>query len=463
MNKTIQLLIVAVVVVGGGLIALVAHGLSSGVPVETAIVAKGPIHECIDERGKTRLPETFLITMPFGGRIKSISLVEGDPVEAGQVVAEIIPLDLDLTVDEATAVVERLDAALRKNADLSIEQTTLQQAKKFVESMTDTVKAAEARVDSGGAKHAYALKNLARIEELFGAKTLTQDELDKAQLLEVETSVELEQDRLVFSSMQALEAATFLMPKMTEQFIARKSLGGAVMEKEKAEAVARLRQIQENQKRGTMTSPVSGVVLDRPVTNERYLPAGTTLMEIGRLHDMEVEVDVLSLDAANVRVNNPVEIHGPVVGIGSDTVRQSRPVRGTVKRIFPAGFTKISSLGVEQQRVKIVVEIDPDDLKWLQSERGLGVGYRVRVRIITAEKTEAVVVPRSTLFRDAQGRWQLYAVQRDRAHSRTVQLGMLNDELAEITEGVQVGDEVILTPQSNLSAGQLVSPRPDGY
>ena len=323
--------------------------------------------------------------------------------------------------------------------------------------MTSTVKSAEARVDSGRAKHEYAGKNLARIEELFGAETLPQDDLDRAQLLEVETSVELEQDRLVFSSMQALEAATFLLPQMTEQFIARKSLSGAVLEKEKAEAVARLRQVEEDQKRGTMTSPIGGVVLDRPVTNERYLPAGQTLMEIGRLQDMEVEVDVLSLDAVNVKVNNRVEIHGPAVGTRLDADHQSRPVQGSVKRIFPAGFTKISSLGVEQQRVKIIVDIDADDLDWLQQERGLGVGYRVRVRIITAEKSEAVVVPRSTLFRDAQGRWQLYAVEAGRAQTRTVQLGMLNDELAEVVDGVRVGDEVILAPESNLSAGQLVS------
>jgi HlyD family secretion protein len=460
MNKTTGLLIIAVVVVGAVVIGLLAHGLSSGVPVEVAVVAKGPIHECIDERGKTRLPETFLITMPFNGRIESISLTEGDPVTAGQVVAKIVPVDLDLSVDEATAVVQRLKAALHKNADLSIEQTTLQQAKMFVESMENTVKSAEARVDSGAAKHEYALKHLARVEELFGEKTLTQDELDRAQLLEVETSVALEQDRLVFSSMQALEAATSLLPTMTGQFIARKSLSGAVLEKEEAEAVARLRQVEQDQKRGTMTSPISGVVLDRPVTNERYLPAGQTLMEIGRLEEMEVEVDVLSLDAVNVKVNNPVEIHGPVVGTRSDADRGSRPVHGTVKRIFPAGFTKISSLGVEQQRVKIIVDIDSNDLKWLLEERGLGVGYRVRVRIITAEKDEAVVVPRSTLFRNAQGRWQLYAVEGGRAQTRTVQLGMLNDELAEVIDGVDPGDEVILAPESNLSTGQLVSTGP---
>ena len=457
MNKTnkrtwlsIEVILTEVaVVVLLGVIGLVAHGLSSGISVEVVVVTQGPIHECIDERGKTRLPETYLVTMPFDGRVESISLVERDLVKEGDVVAKIVPLDLDLSVDEATAVVQRLEAALHKNADLSIENTTLEQAKKFVESMTDTVKSAKARVDSGDAKHAYALKNLARVEELTGEKTLTQHDLDKAQLLEVETSVELQQDRLVFSSMQALEAATSLLPKMTEQFMARKSLSGAVLEKEKAEATARLRQVEQDQKRGTMTSPVSGVVLDRPVTNERYLPAGQTLMEIGRLEDMEVEVDVLSLDAVNAKVGNRAEIHGPVVG--------SQPVYGTVKRIFPAGFTKISSLGVEQQRVKIIVDIDPDDLERLLRERGLGVGYRVRVKIITAEKDDAVVVPRSALFRNADGLWQLYAVEQGRAQARTVQLGMLNDELAEVVDGVQVDDEVILAPQSNLSAGQLVS------
>ena len=206
-----------------------------------------------------------------------------------------------------------------------------------------------------------------------------------------------------------------------------------------------------------MTSPVSGVVLERLVTNERFLPAGEILMEIGQLEDMEVEVDVLSLDAVNVKIGNRVELHGPAVGTRLDTDQESRPIRGTVKRIFPAGFTKISSLGVEQQRVRIIVDIDPDDLKWLQEERGLGVGYRVRARIITAEKAEAVVVPRSTLFRNVNGDWQLYAVEEGRAKARVVRLGMLNDETAEVLEGVKVGDLVVLAPESSLSDGVLVS------
>ena len=457
MKWTTWVLIIAVTLIGGGAIGLLAHALSSGVPVEVSKVATGPIHECIDERGKTRLPETYRITMPFNGRIESVSLVEGDPVEAGQIVAKIVPFDLDLSVKEATAVVDRLEAALVKNADRSIEQTTLEQARRFVESMTATVQAAATRMESGEAKHAYALKHLGRIEELRGSDAASQDDLDKAQLLEVETSVDVDQDRLVLSAMKALEAATFLLPKMTQQFMDRKSLDGAVLEKEKAEATARLRQVEQDQQRGTMTSPVSGVVLEREVSNERFLPAGQTLMEIGKLDDMEVEVDVLSLDAVDVKIGNRVELHGPAVGKRLDTDQQPRPIRGTVKRIFPAGFTKISSLGVEQQRVKIIVDIDPHDLKWLQDERGLGVGYRVRARIITAEKAEAVVVPRSTLFRNADGGWQLYVVEEGRARTRVVQVGMLNDETAEVLDGIKVGDAVVLAPESSLSDGKKVS------
>ncbi len=457
MKRTTWILIVAAVIFGGGAIGLLVHSLSTGIPVEVRQVALGPIHECIDERGKTRLPETCRITMPFNGRIESISLVEGDPVEAGQVVAKIVPLDLDLSVKEATAVVDRLGAALVKNADRTVEETTLEQARRFVESMTATVQAAETRLETGVAKHTYAKKHLGRIEELRGSNAVSEDDLDQAQLLEIETSVDVEKDRLVLSSMKALEAATFLLPKMTQQFMDRKSLDGAVLEKEKAEATARLRQVEQDQQRGTMTSPVGGVVLERPVTNERFLPAGQTLMEIGKLEDMEVEVDVLSLDAVNVKIGNRVELHGPAVGERLDTDQKPRPIGGTVKRIFPAGFTKISSLGVEQQRVKIIVDIDPDDLKWLQAERGLGVGYRVRARIITAEKAQAVVVPRSTLFRNATGGWQLYAVEEGRAKARVVQVGMLNDESAEILEGVKVGDTVVLAPESSLLEGKLVS------
>jgi HlyD family secretion protein len=184
------------------------------------------------------------------------------------------------------------------------------------------------------------------------------------------------------------------------------------------------------------------------VTNERFLNAGSPLLEIGRLEDLEVEADILSLDVVSAKKGDRVEIYGPAIG--------KIPARGTVERIYPAGFTKVSSLGVEQQRVKVLVRFDRADLQRLRAEQALGVGYRVRVRIITAEKSRALVIPRSAMFRGTDGSWQVYVVRGGRAVIAKVTIGMINDEQAEVLDGLAAEEPVIRSPESSLIDGQRV-------
>jgi len=419
-----------------------------GVPVKVAAAKIGPIDEFVIERGKTRLPRTYVITMPSTGRIEPIVLEEGSPVKRDQVVARMVPLDLELDVTEATAAAERLDKAIIENNATNVEETALMQAAKFVESMRETVKAAHERVLSGQAAYDYAKKNYGRIAPLAKTGAKTQDELDQAELQKIQSASDYRQDELVYSSMKALEAATNLMPTMIEQYIGNKSLSGAVLQKQLAEAQARQRRIVENQRRGTMTSPIDGTVLERFVTNEQYLAAGTRLLELGRLEDLEVEADVLTLDAVNVKDHNPVEIFGPAVG--------KPPARGVVTRIYPAGFTKISSLGVEQQRVKVIVAIDNEDRQRLLNERHVEVGYRVHVKIFTAGKPEALVIPRTALLRGDKNQWQVFVVRNGRATIETVTIGLLNDQWADVTEGLKEGDRVVVAPESSLVPGSRV-------
>ena len=146
-----------------------------------------------------------------------------------------------------------------------------------------------------------------------------------------------------------------------------------------AEAEIRLREAQKNAGRGTMASPVDGVVLERAVSNERQVTAGTVLLRIGRWDDLEIEADVLSQDVVRVKPGHEVEVHGAAIG--------PEPARAEVTRVFPAGFTKVSSLGVEQQRVKVVMKFQSSDLQRLREQNDLGVDYRVRVRVFTAAPT----------------------------------------------------------------------------
>ncbi|MGW8257868.1 MAG: efflux RND transporter periplasmic adaptor subunit [Thermoguttaceae bacterium] len=446
--KTTTWLVISVLVIGLLLAAVFSGWFSSAVPVEGAKVRRGAIREFIDEQAKTRLPVTYLITMPFQGRIEAISLSEGTTVKKDQLVAQIVPRDLQLAVEEAAAAVQRLDASIKENADVKVEESAYSQALQFVRSMRATVKAAFERMKAGKAKFDYAIRDLGRIQQLATTGARTQDDLDQAILQKVQGEVDYQQDQLVYTAMQAMAAATDLMPTMVRQYIERKGLAEGVLAKQKAEAEARLQQVLRDQKRGAIHSPINGVVLNRDITNERFLSAGRTIMEIGRLEDMEIEADILTLDVVAAKVGDQVEIYGPAIG---------KPVaHGTVDRIFPAGFTKVSSLGVEQQRVKVIIRFNKEDLKRLLKERGLGVGYRVRVRVFTGESSNALIIPRSALFRSPAGGWQVYAISSGTAQIQDVDVGLMNDEQVEIEKGLDEGELVILAPESSLTPGSRV-------
>jgi HlyD family secretion protein len=387
--------------------------------------------------------------MPFQGRIEAIELTEGTPVAKDQVVAQIVPRDLELSVEEAKAAVERLEDSIKESSNHDLENTAYKQSQNFVDSTAATVLAAFERLRSGEAKLDFAVKHFNRINELDKTKAISKDELEGAELQKVQCDVDYRQDQLVYKAMVAMAAATNLMPTMVEQYIERKNLGVSVLQRQKEEAEARLKQAKRDQIRGTMRSPVSGVVLARSISNERYLSAGTTLLEIGCLEDMEVEADVLTLDAVAAKPGDAVEIYGPAIG--------KPAAKGKVLRIYPAGFTKVSSLGVEQQRVKVIVGFDSkDELKRLIAERGLGVGYRVRVKITTQSKSSSLLATRSALFRAADGSWQVYAVRGGTARLQTVKVGLMNDERVEIESGLDEGEQVVLAPESSLTDGSRV-------
>jgi HlyD family secretion protein len=439
-----------VVAVGGT--AAVYFSLSSGLPVQTAQVTRGPIREFVDERGKTRLPEDHLITMPFAGRVESIGLIEGQTVTAGQIVARISPTDVDEEVAEARAAVARLDASLVENDDATVEESTREQAELFAESMISTVAAAEARKIAGKSRLDYSEIFLGRTRKLAETGAETQDDLDKAELAYVESQIDYRTDVLTVESLKAMQAATNLLPRIVTEQISKKSLSAAVIRQQKQEAEARLRQAVTRKERSEMKSPIDGVVLERAITNEQYLTAGTTLLRIGQLDQLEIEADVLSEDVVQIRPHDPVEIYGPAV-----STTAGHGVAGMVHRIHPSGFMKISSLGVEQQRVTIIVRFAEGVLSQLRAERELGVDYRVRVRVFTDERASTLLVPRSAIFRSAANGWEVFVVRADRAEKQTVEVGLMNDEAVEVTSGLTEGDTVILAPESNLEAGTRVS------
>lgn len=419
-----------------------------GTPVEAAAARRDSIRQFVDEQGTTRLPETHRMTMPYEGRIAPIALREGDAVKKGQEVAQFVMVDVDLALEGAQAAVERLGKSIAENDDASVELTGLKQAVKFVESMDTTVKAAQNRVRAGQAKLELANNNLERTQRLLAKGQATQEQLEAISVRHVEADVDYHQDQLVLSALTSMQAATSLLPTLVQQYIDRKKLAHAVLEQERAEAQARLAQRTLDKRRATLVSPVDGIVLERFETNERLMPGGTPLLTIGEIERLEIEIDVLSQDVVDVRPGQEAEIYGPAVG--------PKGARGTVDRIYPAGFTKVSSLGVEQQRVKVIVRFAEGELSRLWSTQHLSVGYRVRARIVTDARSGARVIPRSSLFRSPSGQWQVFAVRRGRARLQAVEIGLLNDEQAEVTSGLEDDEEVVLAPESNLVDGAKV-------
>lgn len=440
--------LLALVIIGGLVAAAVFSSLTSAVTVDAALPQTAEIREFVDEQAQTRLPLTHLITMPFDGRITAIDLPEGAFVKKDQVIAQVVPFDLELVVDEAEANIKRLDASIRESGDKTVEATSLKQSIEYVNSMLSTVEAAAARVQSGKAKFEFANNDLSRVRSLHERGSASIDQLQAAELRQVEASVDYRQDELILKSLQSVLAATQLIPTLVKQYMDRKDLSVAVLDNEKSQAQIRLQQQLRDRERGQMKSPIDGVVLERLETNERRIAPGTVLVKIGNPNDLEIEADVLSQDVVRVKLGDEVEIYGPAVGPDG--------AKGQVARIYPAGFTKVSSLGVEQQRVKVIVQFAPNELSRLREHLALGVGYRVRVRIITAAKPQALTVPRSALFRGPAGNWQLFAIRSGKAQLTDVNVGLMNDERVEIVGGVAADEQVVLAPESTLVDGTRV-------
>ena len=164
---------------------------------------------------------------------------------------------------------------------------------------------------------------------------------------------------------------------------------------------------------------------------------------------LEIEADVLTQDVVKVQLGDPVDIIGSALG--------GKSISGTVGRIYPQGFTKVSSLGVEQQRVKVIVNFDDGVLDQLKLDgKTLGVDYRLRVKIYTDEKAKTITVPRAAVFRSGAGSWQAFAIEAGIARLRDVTIGLRNDFDVEIIDGIAVGETVIIAPDSTITDGLRV-------
>jgi HlyD family secretion protein len=385
------------VLAGAALVAVLAAVAlwPQSIEAEVAVVGKGPLQVTVDEEGETRVRDRFVVSAPVAGRVLRIELEPGDPVARGAVVATFLPADPVL-----------LDARAR----------------------------AEARAAEGAAEAAVGRARAER-ERAKAALALARSERDRTR--------ELAGQRIVSSEMLEARETAF---RAAEEALRAAEFAVRAAEHEREMAQARVATPpRAGGRQTTIRAPIDGVVLRRVRESESVVAAGEPLLELGDPRRLEIVSDLLSTDAVKVRPGNPVLIEQ----WGGD-----RTLGGRVRRVEPSGFMKISALGVEEQRVNVVVDFDDPAGAWA----ALGDGYRVEVRIVIWEAPEVVKVPTTSLFRRGE-EWAVFAVEGGRARERPVGVGRRNGLEAEITSGLAAGARVIVHPSDRVQDGTRVAAR----
>ena len=342
----------------------------------TGAVTQGPLQETFTEEAKTRLKQRYAIAAPVSGTLQRITLEPGDAVQEGQPVAYIAPAASTL-----------LDDRSRAQAEADVKSGQSQQA------------AASQRIAAARAAHQLAQASLKRARALAAGQAASQEALDQAQAAATRAAAEL-------AAAQADEQAA----------IARVAAARATLAHEGAAGESGARAPQP------VLSPVSGVVLRRSLQSATPVAAGQSLMEVGDTAQLEIEAEVLSTDAVRLAPGMAAR----VLRWGGEGALQAR-----VTRVEPGGFTKVSALGVQEQRTRVILELTSPRADWA----ALGDAWRVETEFITRQEENAVQVPASALFRTAAteggagstGGWALYVVENGRARLTPVRIGLHSD------------------------------------
>ena len=387
------------------MVGAIAYGFKpQPVSVDVETVSTGPMMVTVDEDGKTRIREKYVVSAPLAGRLRRIDLEPGDNTEAGvTLLATIEPGDPEL-----------LDAR------------ALAQAEARVKAAAAALKRAEPSLKNAQTSLEFAETELGRKRELAAAKALSQELLDDA---EMQYKMRSEEYR---SAKFAMEIATYELQQAEAAAIRTNP--------DSSDA------IENGSWNFRIDSPINGRVLRVLQESTSIVSAGTPLIELGDASDLEIEIDVLSSDAVRIKPGDRVVIEH----WGGD-----HDLEGRVQIVEPAAFTKISALGVEEQRVWVIVDIvDPP------SERPtLGDGYRVEGRIVTWESDRVLRVPTSALFRDDDRNWCVFAIDGTTARTVRIEIAHNNGLVAEVTSGLSDGDNVIVHPSDRVSDGVLIQRR----
>jgi HlyD family secretion protein len=437
------------IVIGVIIIAVAASMLlKKGIPVQVAKVKTGSIKEYVEERAKTSLPHVYHLTMPLEGRILPITLKAGTEVKKGDVVARIDQADLLTAQKRVEAEISAIKSQIAVNEYNALEKTALTESTDWIKTMAELVKSTQKKILANQQVYDYSLDYENTLKA--SGEAVSRIKNSEARKDTAVAKVETETAEINYNAMKLMQKIFDLCPTYINQFLTRKKLVRNIFEADLGNAKAKLEKIKRDLNRTIIKSPIDGVVLKRFVSNERFLPPSTPLLDIGNLATLEVTAGILSQEVVKVKQGNVVDIYGAAIG--------KTPIKGSVNRIKPEGYTKISSLGVEQQRVHVIISIDQASMTaFAKQGRLLGDGYRVQVRIYTATADNALIVPRTALFKGNDGSWELFIVKDGKAMLQNVQIGLINDEKAQILNGISEHDSVIIAPPASLTSGTKVS------
>ncbi|MEZ4250414.1 MAG: efflux RND transporter periplasmic adaptor subunit [Polyangiales bacterium] len=393
--------VLTILFVGGVAALLVVAAMPKPVPVDVAEVARGPLEVTIDEDGITRVKDRYVVSLPLTGSLGRLELRAGDAVSEGGVLARLEPMAPQL-----------LDERSRTQAEARVAAAQAAQRQ---------ARAAVARAEAALALAQQTEQRQTQLAERGGAAQVT---LDQARF-----EARARQEELT-SARFGVRVADY------EVRMAQAAVGRIADARGKPD---------DAQEQLEVPSPITGRVLRVLHQQEGVVQAGTPVLELGDPSALEVVVDVLTADAVQIEPGANVEL---VRWGGPDTLT------GRVQRVEPSAFTKISALGVEEQRVNVVVEITSPREQW----EALGDNFRVEAHIRVWREEDVVRIPSSALFRRDEG-WAVYAIDGEVARLRHVEVGRRNGFEAQITEGLEAGVQVIVHPSESVTDGVMVRAR----
>ncbi|UJR79586.1 efflux RND transporter periplasmic adaptor subunit [Sandaracinus amylolyticus] len=383
----------------GVLAAIVIAMMPRPIEVDTAVVRRGTMRVTIDEDGRTRVKDRYVVSAPLTGNVARIELHPGDMVRQGDVLARLVPLSPPL-----------LDARTRAEAEarLSAAMAQERQARSSIERIETALEFATHEAD--------------RARRLAAQGGIPGQQLDRAEM-------ELRTRREELTSVQfGARVATH------EVQLARAALGRF----EPRVAAAQQESLD-------VTAPVDGVVLRVAQESGGVVQAGAPLLEIGDPSALEIAVDVLTSDAVRIPVGARVEL---------DRWGGEGVLEGRVRMVEPSAFTRVSALGVEEQRVNVVIDLDAPRERWA----ALGDGFRVEAHIVVSSEDGVLIVPSTAVWRHGSG-WAVFVVRDGRAARVSVDTGARNGVDVEIRSGVSEGEDVIVHPSDRVVDSVRVSGR----